>query len=81
MCEPPLWALCVPVCRAVMRGAGTVGRGRPEGSARIGEFREGGPKVFDLIQLSVILSPAVTLEVHLPVGFLLYVIFSRGSRK
>lgn len=37
--------------------------------------------MFDLIELSVVLSPAATLEVHLPIGFILYLIFSRSARK
>ncbi|BFP55212.1 hypothetical protein SCMC78_50190 [Streptomyces sp. CMC78] len=81
MCVPPSWALWRTAFRALMKGAATAGRQGRKGSALIGEFSEGGPKMFDLIELSVILSPGVTLKVHLPVGFLLYAIFSRGSRK
>lgn len=34
MCEPPLWALCVPVSRAVMGEAGTAGPDGPK-AARV----------------------------------------------
>ncbi len=37
--------------------------------------------MFDMINLSVILSPAATLELHIPIGAILYLIFTRTNRK
>lgn len=34
-----------------------------------------------MFDLSVILSPAATLELHIPIGAVLYLIFSRVNRK
>lgn len=37
--------------------------------------------MFDLIELSVIHSSAATLELHIPIGAVLYLIFRRTNRK
>lgn len=37
--------------------------------------------MFNLIELSVVLSPEATLEFHIPVGAALYAIFSWARRR